>query len=207
MARVCLTTEYTEHTERHSSAVSREGAKTRRLEGECPHEPPSTARKDGFRVYCGAPGGASVCLPADEQTLVPPWRRSRRHPVKKSLRLCVLCVKKLSTLNSHFGTHKSGERFGVRRQAVFRATPLFEQCFSARGAKGKRCRDPRTARLLSPHSKFSAAPCAAQPLCARAAGNHVNPVKKTSCFSAETHDPRTPLSLTDYLPLTLRMDY
>jgi len=135
------------------------------------------------------------------------WRRSRRHPVKKSLRLCVLCVKKLSTLNSHFGTHKSGERFGVRRQAVFRATPLFEQCFSARGAKGKRCRDPRTARLLSPHSKFSAAPCAAQPLCARAAGNHVNPVKKTSCFSAETHDPRTPLSLTDYLPLTLRMDY
>jgi len=27
MARVCLTTEYTEHTERHSSAVSREDAK------------------------------------------------------------------------------------------------------------------------------------------------------------------------------------
>ena len=47
IARVYLTTEYTEHTERHSSAVSREGAKTRRLEGECPHEPPSAARKDG----------------------------------------------------------------------------------------------------------------------------------------------------------------
>jgi hypothetical protein len=63
IARVYLTTEYTEHTERHSSAVSREGAKTRRLEGECPHEPPgramegecpheppSTARKDGFSL-------------------------------------------------------------------------------------------------------------------------------------------------------------
>jgi len=108
IARVYLTTEYTEHTERRSSAVSREGAKARRLEGECPHEPPSTVRKDGFRVCCGALGGASVCLPADEQTLVPPQRRSRRHPVKKPLRLC---VKNLSTLNSHFGTHKSGETF------------------------------------------------------------------------------------------------
>ena len=35
----------------------------------------------------GAPGGASVCLPADEQTLVPPRRRSRRHPVKISVPL------------------------------------------------------------------------------------------------------------------------
>ena len=93
IARVYLTTEYTEHTERRSSAVSREGAKARRLEGECPHEPPSTVRKDGFRVCCGALGGASVCLPADEQTLVPPQRRSRRHPVKKSLRLRVSALK------------------------------------------------------------------------------------------------------------------
>ena len=43
--------------------------------------------------HCGAPGGASVCLPADEQTLVPPQRRSRRHPVKKSLRLRVSALK------------------------------------------------------------------------------------------------------------------
>jgi hypothetical protein len=171
MARVCLTTEYTEHTERHSSAVSREVAKTRRLEGECPHEPPSTARKDGFRVYCGAPGGASVCLPADEQTLVPPWRRSRRHPVKKSLRLCVSALKDFqrSTLISAL----TSQAKDLRRQAVFRATPFFEQCFSAHSAERKRCRDPRTARLLSPHSKFSAAPRTAQPSCARAAGNHV----------------------------------
>jgi hypothetical protein len=42
----------------------------------------------------------------------------------------------------------------LRRQAVFRATPLFEQCVSAHSAERKRCRDPRTARLLSPHSRF-----------------------------------------------------
>ncbi len=72
IARVYLTTEYTEHTERHSSAVSREDAKiggrvspraawtrqwrasvpTSRLdaamEGECPHEPPG--RGNGGRV-------------------------------------------------------------------------------------------------------------------------------------------------------------
>jgi hypothetical protein len=41
------------------------------------------------------------------------------------------------------------KKFGVRRQAVFRATPLFEQCVSAHSAERKRCRDPRTARLLS----------------------------------------------------------
>ncbi len=35
--------------QKHCSAVSREGAKTRRLEGECPHEPPSAAREDGLR--------------------------------------------------------------------------------------------------------------------------------------------------------------
>jgi hypothetical protein len=47
----------------------------RAMEGECPHEPPSAVRKDGFIGDCGAPGGASVCLPADEQTLVPPAQR------------------------------------------------------------------------------------------------------------------------------------
>ena len=46
------------------------------------------------------------------------------------------------------------KEFGVRRQAVFRATPLFEAgvgSVSARSAERKRCRDPRTARFLSPH--------------------------------------------------------
>ena len=41
----------------------REDAKTRSLEGECPHEPPSAVRKDGCRFHCGAPGGASVTYP------------------------------------------------------------------------------------------------------------------------------------------------
>jgi hypothetical protein len=59
--------------------------------GSWGHSPSSAAVWDR-----GAPGGASVCLPADEQTLVPPRRRSRRHPVKKSLRLCVSAL----TLNS-----------------------------------------------------------------------------------------------------------
>jgi hypothetical protein len=49
---------------------TREGAKTRKLEGERPREPlgramegerprepPSAVRKDGFRIHCGAPGG------------------------------------------------------------------------------------------------------------------------------------------------------
>jgi|BioPla2DNA2_1021312.scaffolds.fasta_scaffold93606_2 hypothetical protein len=49
------------------------------LEGECPHEPPSAARKGGLWSPRGAPGGASVCLPADEQTLVPPILRSEKN--------------------------------------------------------------------------------------------------------------------------------
>ena len=99
----------------------------------------------------------------------------------------------------------------VRRQAVFRAMPLFErgcddrggrkrgtarhtsskhfvgytsslhfvagaidqcgECVSAHGAERKRYRDPRIARLLSPN--FAATSRTAQPLCARAEGNHV----------------------------------
>ncbi len=151
MARVCLTTEYTEHTERHSSAVSREVAKTRRLEGECPHEPPSTARKDGFRVYCGAPGGASVCLPADEQTLVPPWRRSRRHPVKKSLRLCVSALKDfqrstlISALTSQAKDLCGGRRYSARRRflsSVFPRTARRESGAATRAQRGSCHRTP-----------------------------------------------------------------
>ena len=51
------------------------------------------ARATSSHPSRGALGGASVCLPADEQTLVPPQRRSRRHPVKKSLRLRVSALK------------------------------------------------------------------------------------------------------------------
>ena len=51
------------------------------------------ARATSSHPSRGALGGASVCLPADEQTLVPPQRRSRRHPVKKPLRLRVSALK------------------------------------------------------------------------------------------------------------------
>ena len=76
---------------------------------------------------------ATLCSPFHQERmpLVPPCRQ----PITKN---CVFAVKK----------------FGVRRQAVFRATPLFEQCVSAHSAERKRCRDPRTARLLSPYSRF-----------------------------------------------------
>ena len=97
----------------------------------------------------GAPGGASVCLPADEQTLVPPILRSKTK--KKNLRKS---VDKTRKRKAHFvptlrPTHlvetlrRWGNRLGVETK-----------CVSAYGAERKRCRDPRTARLLSPHSKF-----------------------------------------------------
>ncbi len=122
--------------------------------------------------------------------VTPPPRKKISAPLR-------LCVKRLSTLNSHFGTHKSGERFGVRRQAVFRATPFFEQCFSAHSAERKRCRDPRTARLLSPHSKCSAAPCAAQPF-APAQREIMSILSKKHPAFHQKRMILAPLSPTDY---------
>jgi hypothetical protein len=198
IARVYLTTEYTEHTERRSSAVSREGAKARRLEGECPHEPPSTVRKDGFRVCCGALGGASVCLPADEQTLVPPQRRSRRHPVKKSLSLCVSALKNFqrSTLISALTSKAKdlecgGKRYSARRRflsSVFPCVARRESGAATRAQRGSCHRTPNFPPRHARHNLYAPA-CQSCRLCARVAGN---PVKKTPCFSPETHDPRPP---------------
>jgi hypothetical protein len=62
--------------------------------------------------HCGTLGGASVCLPADEQTLVPPQRRSRRHPEKISAPPR-LCVKKLSTFNAQLPDVDHAAGWGV----------------------------------------------------------------------------------------------
>ena len=53
---------------------------------------------NGFRVRCGAPGGVSVCLPADERRASPAG--GTPPPRKKSLRLRVSALNsQLSTLN------------------------------------------------------------------------------------------------------------
>ena len=59
MIQLFSLTESTENTEvfgEHRSVISREGAKTRRLEGECLHEPPSAVRKDDSRFHRGSVG-------------------------------------------------------------------------------------------------------------------------------------------------------
>ncbi len=55
------------------------------MEGECPYEPSSAVRKDDYEAHCRAPGGASVCLPVDEQTLVPPPSAAVTTPFRKNL--------------------------------------------------------------------------------------------------------------------------
>ncbi len=60
------------------------------MEGECPHEPLSAVRKDGFGFHCGATGGTSVCSSAGKQTLAPPGGGHAATPkTSASLRLCV----------------------------------------------------------------------------------------------------------------------
>ena len=128
-------------------------------------EPPMHANRCAMNVYGiqarGAPGGASVCLPADEQTLVPPILRSKTK--KKKLRNLRKSVDKTRKRKAHFvptlrPTHlvetlrRWGNRLGVETKCV--RLRVGTKRVSAYGAERKRCRDPRTARLLSPHSKF-----------------------------------------------------
>ena len=66
------------------------------------------------------------------------------------------CATKGQVFCAFFGTQESGKRFGVRRQAVFRATPLFEQECGGRATResGAAARAQRGSR----HRKKSSEP-------------------------------------------------
>jgi hypothetical protein len=85
---------------------------------------------------------------------------------------------------------------GIPRDAAFKAPGGTSVCSfgrrftppcSARSAEGKRCRDPRTARLLSPHSKLRFAP--------NRCGVDLNESQCLRAFAQNPHDYRIISSL------------
>ena len=113
MARVCLTTEYTEHTERHSSAVSREDAKIGGRVVPTSRLPLCGRMVSGF-IAERREGQASACPRTSRRSSLPPSGGNAAEPWKISASSS-LCVKK--TLNSQRSTLNSQRSAGVDARA------------------------------------------------------------------------------------------
>ena len=75
VASLIATTQWSQCSGRNDECKSAALLLARRLEGECPHEPPSAVRKDGRRFHRGAPGGTSVARPRASRRLPLPTLR------------------------------------------------------------------------------------------------------------------------------------